>query len=96
LNDYQQTTTLGFYRFVNLTCLANSLWRIFALISAPAGWVSQFKQKPYILREPDSIGFIRDVLRQRAIRVIINANFAQNADFKKREKLWNDLFRVAV
>jgi len=30
LNDYQQTTTLGFYRFVNLTCLANSLWKIFA------------------------------------------------------------------
>lgn len=96
LNDYQQTSTSGFYRFVNLTCLAYSLWRIFAFISPPALWSSQFKKKPYISREPESIGFIRDNLRQRAIRVVINANSASRADLTKNDKLCDELFRLAA
>lgn len=96
LNDYQQTSTSGFYRFVNLTCLAYSLWRIFAFISPPALWSSQFKKKPYISREPESVGFIREILRQRAIRVIINANSASRADLMKNERLCGELFRVAA
>ena len=45
LNDYQQTTTLGFYRFVNLICLAYSLWKSFAIISAPDLWSSQYHDR---------------------------------------------------
>jgi hypothetical protein len=96
LNDYQQTSTSGFYRFVNLTCLAYSLWRLFAFICPPALWSSKFKKKPYISREPESIGFIRDILRQRAIRVIINANSASRADLTKNDRLCGELFRVAA
>lgn len=96
LNDYQQTSTSGFYRFVNLTCLAYSLWRIVALISPPALWSSGFKKKPYISREADSMGFIRDILRQRAVKVIINAHSAPHADLKKNEKLCNELLRMAA
>jgi hypothetical protein len=95
-NDYQQTNTSGFYRFVNLTCLAYSLWRIFAFISPPASWATRFKKKPYISREPESMGFIRDILRQRALRVIINANSARNADLSKNDRLCGELSRVAV
>ncbi len=96
LNDYQQTSTAGFYRFVNLTCLSYSLWRIFALIRPPALWSSRFKAKPYISRETDSMGFIRDILRQRAVRVIINSHSASRADLKKNEKLCDELLRMAA
>ena len=94
--DYQQTTTSGFYRFVNLTCLAYSLWRLFAFIVPPASWSSRFKKKPYIVREPESIGMIRESLRQRAIRAIINAHSAPRANLKENDKLCDDLFRLAA
>jgi hypothetical protein len=96
LEDYQQTTTSGFYRFVNLTCLVYSLWRIFAFIYPPASWSSEFKKKPHVVREPESMGLIREILRQRAIRVIINDNSARKADSKKKDKLCSDLFRIAA
>lgn len=96
LNDYQQTSTCGFYRFVNLTCLAYSLWRIFAFISPPVLWSSEFKKKPYISREPESMGFIRDILRQRAIRTVINANSTSRANLAKNDRLCDLLFRVAA
>jgi hypothetical protein len=94
--NYQQTTTSGFYRFVNLTCLAYSLWRLFAFVVAPVSWSSQFKKKPYVIREPESIGMIRESLRQRAIRVIINANSASSANLRKKDKLCDDLLRLAA
>jgi hypothetical protein len=94
--DYQQTTTSGFYRFVNLTCLTYSLWRLFAFVVPPASWSSQFKKKPYVIREPESIGMIRESLRQRAIRVIINAHSAPSANLKKKDKLCDDLLRLAA
>ena len=94
--DYQQTTTSGFYRFVNLTCLAYSLWRLFAFLVAPASWSSQFKKKPYVVREPESIGMIRECLRQRAIRAIINAHSAPRANLKENDKLCDDLLRLAA
>jgi len=94
--DYQQTTTSGFYRFVNLTCLAYSLWRLFAFLVAPASWSSQFKKKPYVVREPESIGMIRECLRQRAIRAIINAHCAPRANLKENDKLYDDLLRLAA
>jgi len=94
--DYQQTTTSGFYRFVNLTCLTYSLWRLFAFVVPPASWSSQFKKKPYVIREPESIGMIKESLRQRAIRVIINAHSAPSANLKKKDKLCDDLLRLAA
>jgi hypothetical protein len=94
--DYQQTTTSGFYRFVNLTCLTYSLWRVFAFIVPPASWSSHFKKRPYVTREPESIGMIRESLRQRAIRVIINAHSAPSANLKKKEELCDDLSRLAA
>jgi hypothetical protein len=94
--DYQQTTTSGFYRFVNLTCLAYSFWRVFAFVFPPALWSPQFKKKPYVSREPESIGLIRESLRQRAITTIINANSARRADLKKNDKLCDELFRLAA
>lgn len=94
--DYQQTSTSGFYRFVNLTCLTYSLWRLFAFVVPPASWSPQFKKKPYVIREPESIGMIRESLRQRAIRVIINAHSAPSANLKEKEKLCDDLLRLAA
>ena len=94
--DYQQSTTSGFYRFVNLTCLAYTLWRLFAFLYTPASWFSEFDKKRYVVREPESIGMIRESLRQRAIRVIINAHSARNADLQKKAKLSNDLIRLAA
>lgn len=94
--DYQQTTTSGFYRFVNLTCLTYSLWRLFAFIVPPAAWSSQFKKKPHVIREPESIGMIRESLRQIAIRVIINAHSAPSANLKKKNRLCDDLSRLAA
>lgn len=94
--DYQQTSTSGFYRFVNLTCLAYSLWRFLAFVFPPALWTPRFKKKSYVSREPESIGMIRESLRQRAIKVIINANCARHTDLKKNDKLCEDLFRLAA
>jgi hypothetical protein len=94
--DYQQTTTSGFYRFVNLTCLAYSLWRVFAFMVPPASWSSRFKKKPYVIREPQSIGMIRESLRQRAIRVMINAHSAPRTNLEKKDKLCDDLSRLAA
>jgi hypothetical protein len=94
--DYKQTSTAGFYRFVNLTCLAYSLRRLIAFVIPPATWLPQFKKKPYVTRKPESTGSIRETLRHRAIRVIINAHFAQKADLKKNTKLCEDLSRLAA
>ena len=94
--DYQQTSTPGFYRFVNLTCLTYSIWRLFAIICPPVLWLPQFKKKPYVVREPASIGLIRESLRQRAVRAIINANSARNADLRKKDQLCDELIRLAA
>ncbi len=96
LNDYQQTSTSGFFRFVNLTCLAYSLWRTVAFICSPTLWEPLFQKKPYVSRTSESIGFIREVLRQIAVKTIINVHFAPRANLKKKSKLYQDLFRLAA
>jgi hypothetical protein len=86
LGDYQCTTTLAILRFVHLACLAFCLWRLTLIESLEAGWLQVTSSR--VTRPEASLSFtrVRRALRVWAVRQVIFARSAPDADVEKIER----------
>jgi hypothetical protein len=90
--DYQSTTPLSIFRFVNLSCISSCLWSLMLLPQSVVSWLSY---KP--LHESElSFTQARRGLRRFVLEHIIFRNSADNAELEKMAKQYEPVFRIVA
>jgi hypothetical protein len=92
--DYQSTTTIAIFRFVQLCCTAFCVWKLMLLPENASTWLDDVKPKA-IKESAFSFARARRGLRQFVIKQIF-FNSAETSDFKKIEDEYEPIFRIAA
>jgi hypothetical protein len=96
-SDYQSPTTLAFYRFVHLCCIAFCLWRLMLLPKNQVSWL-----EPTVLKSVDESTFsfakARRGLRRFVIKELLSSfsKSAPGADLRKVEPEIEPLLQIAA
>jgi hypothetical protein len=90
--DYQCTTALSIFRFVNLCCVSSCLWSLMLLPQNAVSWLSYKPLHESVL----SFTQARRGLRRFVLERIIFRNSADNAELEKMAKDYEPVFRIAA
>ena len=92
--DYQCTTTVSIFRFVQLSCVSLCLWRLMLLPQSISNWLTYIKSD---MNETEfSFTRARRGLRRFVLRHIIFRNSADSAELEKMEQEYEPVFRIAA
>jgi hypothetical protein len=90
--DYQSTTSLSIFRFVNLSCVSLCLWTLMLLPQNTANWLS------YRPLHQSELSFTqaRRGLRRFVLKRIIFHNSSDSAELAKITEQYEPVFRIAA
>ncbi len=92
--DYQSTTSISIFRFVQLCCTAFCIWKLMLRSESASTWLDNVKPKA-IKESALSFARARRGLRQFVIKQIF-LNSALTPDFKKIEDEYEPIFRIVA
>jgi len=92
--DYQCTTTVSIFRFVQLSCVSLCLWRLMLLPQNIPNWLTHIKSD--MNQTEFSFTRARRGLKRLALKRIIFGNSADNAELEKMEQEYEPVFRIAA
>lgn len=96
--DYQCTTTISIMRFVRLSCVSLSIWRLMMLPENAFSWLSEVPTtKPGMIKESQfSFARARRGLKRYVIKQFLFPKSACNAELEKIEIEYEPIFRIAA
>lgn len=93
--DYQCTTTISIFRFVQVSCISFCFWRLMLLPENVSGWLSNIR--PEIISESElSFARARRGLKRFVLKQILFPNSAVGAELEKVEEKYEPIFRIAA
>jgi hypothetical protein len=96
--DYQCTTPISIFRFVQLSCVSLCLWRLMLLPQNISNWLTpNFSYTKSGMNETEfSFTRVRRGLRRFVLKRIIFRNSADSAELEKLEQEYEPVFRIAA
>ena len=92
--DYQFTTTLSIFRFVQLCCVSFCLWRLVSLSETDVDWFANINEAT-MSETKFSFSRIGRSLRMFVIKKILFSNSAVNTEVEKITEDYKNIFKVA-
>ncbi len=93
--DYQCTTNISIMRFVRLSCVSMSIWRLMMLPENASGWLSDTKSR-MIKESQFSFARARRGLKRYVLEKLLFPNSASHAELGKVEKEYESIFRIVA
>jgi hypothetical protein len=93
--DYQCTTTISIMRFVRLSCVSLSIWRLMMLPENASVWLHDSNSK-MIKESQFSFARARRGLNRYVLKQLLFPNSASDAELEKIEKKYEPIFRIAA
>jgi len=93
--DYQCTTTISIMRFVRLSCISLSIWRLMMLPENTSNWLSNTKSG-MIKESQFSFARARRCLKRYVLKQFLFPKSASDAELEKVEKEYEPIFRIAA
>ena len=93
--DYQCTTTISIMRFVRLSCVSLSIWRLMMLPENASGWLHDSNSK-MIKESQFSFARARRGLKRYVLKQFLFPKSASDAELEKVEKEYEPIFRIAA
>ena len=96
--DYQCTTTISIMRFVRLSCVSLSIWRLMMLPENASSWLSEaMATKSGMIKESQfSFAKARRGLKRYVLKQFLFPKSAPDAELEKIEKKYEPIFRIAA
>ena len=96
--DYQCTTVISIMRFVRLSCVSLSIWRLMMLPENASSWLSEATAtKTKMIRESQfSFARARRCLKRYVLKQFLFPKSASDAELEKVEKEYEPIFRIAA
>jgi len=93
--DYQCTTTISIMRFVRLSCVSLSIWRLMMLPDNASSWL-QDSNVNMIKESQFSFARARRGLRRYVLKQFLFPKSASDAELEKVQKEYEPIFRIAA
>lgn len=93
--DYQCTTTISIMRFVRLSCVSLSIWRLMMLPENASSWLSD-NRSTMIKESQFSFARARRGLKRYVLKQFLFPDSAPDAELEKVQKEYEPIFRIAA